>query len=110
MTINCIKPLCDMLTIQDSRMVVVCLEGLENILKIGNSDLVIGSNPYSTIVEEAYGTKLYMCIMSCHYFCYLYTGLEKIEFLQMHSSNNIYMLAGRIIEKYFSGVDVSNVN
>lgn len=33
------------------------------------------------------------------------TGLDKIEYLQMHSSDRIYKLAGRIIEKYFSEDD-----
>ena len=40
---------------QDSRMVIVTLEGLENILKVGNKDPVNGVNPFSLQVEEAYG-------------------------------------------------------
>jgi len=31
---GCIKPLCDLLVYLDPRIVTVCLEGLENILKV----------------------------------------------------------------------------
>jgi len=84
-SIGCIKPLCDMLTVQDSRIVLVTLEGLENILKVGQQDVRKngGVNPYSVLIEEAF-------------------GLDKIEYLQNHNSENIYHLAYRIIEKYFS--------
>lgn len=33
-TQSCIKPLCDLLTCADPRIIVVALEGLENILKV----------------------------------------------------------------------------
>ncbi len=32
---GCIKPLCELLTVADARIVTVALEGLENILKVG---------------------------------------------------------------------------
>ena len=56
-SIGCIKPLCDMLTVQDSRIVLVTLEGLENILKVGQLDVRRngGVNPYSVLIEEAFG-------------------------------------------------------
>ena len=45
-----------MLTVQDTRMVIITLEGLENILKVGQTDSKDGGvNPYSILVEEAYG-------------------------------------------------------
>ena len=31
---GCIKPLCDTLTVNDTRIIIVALEGLENILKV----------------------------------------------------------------------------
>lgn len=40
----------------------------------------------------------------------VYVGLEKIEYLQLHSSDKIYALAGRIIEKYFSENDGTSDN
>ena len=54
-SIGCIKPLCDMLTVQDSRIVIITLEGLENVLKVGQNDAKGGVNPYSLLIEEAYG-------------------------------------------------------
>ncbi|KAM3704677.1 hypothetical protein ACJW31_03G023700 [Castanea mollissima] len=40
---GCIKPLCDLLICPDPRIVTVCLEGLENILKVGEADKNSGS-------------------------------------------------------------------
>ena len=56
-SIGCIKPLCDMLTVQDTRIVLITLEGLENILKVGEADTGKngGVNPFSVLIEEAYG-------------------------------------------------------
>ena len=56
-SVGCIKPLCDMLTVQDARIVIITLEGLENILKVGQNDAASngGVNPYSLLIEEAYG-------------------------------------------------------
>lgn len=31
---GCIKPLCDLLTVEDNKIISVALEGLENILKV----------------------------------------------------------------------------
>jgi hypothetical protein len=31
---NCIRPLCELLTVNDVRIITVALEGLENILKV----------------------------------------------------------------------------
>lgn len=50
---GCIKPLCDLLSVQDSKVVVVILEGLENILRVGSKSGV--ENPYAVLIEEAYG-------------------------------------------------------
>ncbi|RZC89128.1 hypothetical protein C5167_030818 [Papaver somniferum] len=35
---GCISPLCNLLTCPDPEIVMICLEGLENILKVGESD------------------------------------------------------------------------
>ncbi len=34
---GCIKPLCDLLTVMDVKIVEVALDGLENILRVGES-------------------------------------------------------------------------
>ncbi|CAK5280485.1 unnamed protein product, partial [Mycena citricolor] len=37
---GCIKPLCDLLTMMDNKLIQVALDGLDNILKIGEADKV----------------------------------------------------------------------
>ena len=81
---GCIKPLCDLLICPDPRIVTVCLEGLENILKVGEADKDMGLNS---------GVNLYaQMIDECE-------GLDKIENLQSHDNNEIYEKAVKILER-----------
>ncbi|XP_043540975.1 importin subunit alpha-6 isoform X1 [Chiloscyllium plagiosum] len=83
--LSCIKPLCDLLTVMDSKIVQVALNGLENILRLGEQEAKqngTGINPYCALIEEAY-------------------GLDKIEFLQSHENQEIYQKAFDLIEHYF---------
>lgn len=82
---GCIKPLCDLLLCPDPRIVTVCLEGLENILKIGEADKESGNsvvNVYAEIIDEC-------------------EGLDKLENLQSHDNNEIYEKAVKILERYW---------
>ncbi|KAJ6319021.1 hypothetical protein OIU76_014376 [Salix suchowensis] len=83
---GCIKPLCDLLVCPDPRIVTVCLEGLENILKVGDAEKSLGNsgevNLYAQMIEDA-------------------EGLEKIENLQSHDNNEIYEKAVKILETYW---------
>lgn len=83
---GCIKPLCDLLNCPDPRIVTVCLEGLENILKVGEAEKNMGNgenvNLYAQLVDDA-------------------EGLEKIENLQSHDNNEIYEKAVKILETYW---------
>ncbi|XP_074290853.1 importin subunit alpha-2-like [Silene latifolia] len=83
---GCIKPLCDLLVCPDPRVITVCLEGLENILKVGEAEKNIGNtgevNYYAQLIDEA-------------------EGLEKIENLQSHDNNEIYEKAVKILETYW---------
>ena len=83
---GCIKPLCDLLVFPDPRIVTVCLEGLENILKVGEAEKVLGNtggvNLYAQYIDDA-------------------EGLEKIENLQSHDNNEIYEKAVNILETYW---------
>jgi hypothetical protein len=81
---GCIRPLCDLLAVSDPRIVTIALEGLENILKIGDQDAkATGShNMMATYIAEA-------------------DGLNKIEDLQHHSNNDIYDKAIKLLETYF---------
>lgn len=82
----CIKPLCDLLVCPDPRIVSVCLEGLENILKVGEAEKSLGMtgdvNLYAQMIDDA-------------------EGLEKIENLQSHDNNGIYEKAVKILETYW---------
>lgn len=83
---GCIKPLCDLLAVQDVRIVTVALEGLENILKVGEAAAKApgggGQNPYAQLVEDA-------------------EGLDKIEALQEHQNEELYEKAVAVLEAYF---------
>lgn len=83
---GCIKPLCDLLVCPDPRIVTVSLEGLENILKVGEVEKNAGNsgevNVYAQLIDDA-------------------EGLEKIENLQSHDNNEIYEKAVKILETYW---------
>ncbi|XP_047333748.1 importin subunit alpha-like [Impatiens glandulifera] len=83
---GCIKPLCDLLVCPDPRIVTVCLEGLENILKVGDAEKNLGNtgdvNYYAQLIDEA-------------------EGLEKIENLQSHDNTEIYEKAVKILETFW---------
>ncbi|CAF0879844.1 unnamed protein product [Adineta steineri] len=66
---------------------LIALNGLDNILKLGaaESKRTNGPNPYTIMIEECY-------------------GLDKIEYLQSHENIDIYQKAFHLIETYF-GVD-----
>lgn len=94
---GCIKPLCDILTVKDVKIIQVALDGLENILAVGQMEAINTDdhmNPYALHIEEA-------------------GGLATISALQEHINMNIYHKSKSIIDKYYSeegyeeGLDVS---
>lgn len=84
---GCIKPLCDLLGCPDNKIIQVALDGLENILKVGDLDKQAAGddsvNRYALFIEEC-------------------GGMEKIHECQTNANEEIYMKAYNIIEKYFS--------
>lgn len=86
---GCIKPLCDLLTCPDIKIILVTLGGLGNILEVGEQEAVNSRgefNPYAVMIEEC-------------------GGLDLISDLQMHKNNKVYEEAKSIIDKYFHGDD-----
>jgi hypothetical protein len=83
--LNVIQPLCDLLGVVDTKIVEVALNGIENILKLGQMDANAkgAGNAYALKVEEC-------------------GGLDRIEYLQGHQNEKIYKKAFHIIEQYFS--------
>ncbi|DAZ97527.1 TPA: hypothetical protein N0F65_003013 [Lagenidium giganteum] len=77
---GCIPPL-------DSRIIHVCLDALDQILRVGEVDSnYSGENQMATYVEEA-------------------DGIELIQNLQFHEEEDIYAKAMKIIQDYFEGDD-----
>ncbi|ODQ78174.1 hypothetical protein BABINDRAFT_39771 [Babjeviella inositovora NRRL Y-12698] len=86
---GCIKPLCDLLTIADAKIIEVTLDALENILKMGEMDKEARGanvNENALYIEEA-------------------GGMEKIFDCQNSDNDKIYNKAYSIMEKYYSGED-----
>ncbi|KAH7104442.1 ARM repeat-containing protein [Auriculariales sp. MPI-PUGE-AT-0066] len=87
---GCIGPLCDLLTLMDNKLIMVALDGLENILKVGEMDREAagpsGQNLFANYVEEA-------------------GGMAVIYNLQQHENIEIYNKAFHIMDKYFPDDD-----
>ncbi|PIO28012.1 hypothetical protein AB205_0066830, partial [Aquarana catesbeiana] len=113
--LGCIKPLCDLLTVMDSKIVQVALNGLENILRLGEQEAKrngTGINPYCALIEEAYEVILGVGRLSSQndddpprVLSPPSPGLDKIEFLQSHENQEIYQKAFDLIEHYFGTED-----
>lgn len=82
-----IEPLCALLSVTDSQVVHVALDGLNNILKSLSPD-------FQLIADE---------IERCG-------GLDKIELLQTHENEDVYTLAYEIIDNYFSDETQDDAN
>ncbi|MES1910541.1 MAG: hypothetical protein MHM6MM_003118, partial [Cercozoa sp. M6MM] len=80
-----IPPLCNLLIFNDSKIVQVALDGIENILAAGQrrAAKLGGTNSYAEYVEKC-------------------GGLMKLHDLQEHQSELIYDRAVRILRTYFS--------
>lgn len=80
-----IKPLCDVLFFLDVDLLGSTLNGLENILRVGELDkpMTNNVNQMALYIEEA-------------------GGIEKIHELQSHENKEIYLKCYFIMEKYFS--------
>jgi hypothetical protein len=74
-----LPPMIEMLKCSDPKIVMVALEGVENILKVGESG---EGNKYAEIVEEC-------------------GGLDQIEGLQRHDNEDIYKKSVQILKNYF---------
>lgn len=100
---GCIRPLCELLKTMDNKIVQVALDGLENILKVGEEDKNAAGagaiNSYAAFVEEC-------------------GGMVTIHNLQHHENLEIYKKCFFIMDKYFpdeeeaeeTGVDAPKVN
>ncbi|CAI9764004.1 unnamed protein product [Fraxinus pennsylvanica] len=84
---GCIEPMCDLLVNPNEVHVIrICLEGLENILKVGEAEKNQGNtedvNVFAQMIVDA-------------------GGQEKIKNLQTHDNSEICEQAGKILETYW---------
>lgn len=77
--VGVIPPFCELLTCNDTQVIQVVLDGINNMLKMAGSEV----EGLANMIEEC-------------------GGLDKIESLQNHENIDIYKLAFDIIEHYFS--------
>ncbi|OQS04124.1 importin alpha-2 subunit [Thraustotheca clavata] len=89
---GCIPPLCSLLDVHDAKVITVALEGLENILRVGEEEGQANQtfvNAFSNLVDEC-------------------DGVEKIQMLQYSESEDIYNKSMTIIERFFQGEEVES--
>ncbi|KAG0537642.1 hypothetical protein BDA96_03G166200 [Sorghum bicolor] len=82
---GCIDAFCDMLGHSNTRLLTVCLEGLGNILKVGEQEKDSGPshvNMYAQMIEDA-------------------DGLDKIEDLLNNDNDTVYQLAAHLLETFW---------
>merc|ERR1719411_1378917 len=89
-----IPPLCALFGSSNSRIVMVALEGIENILRVGANEASKnpdGRNRHADLVEEC-------------------NGVDKLEALQSKEDVEveIYEKAAFLVKKYFDGVNMDN--
>ncbi|CAO2203443.1 unnamed protein product [Urochloa humidicola] len=86
---GCIKAFCDLLTYSDTSILMVCLEGLDNTLKVGEAEKSpwdCNVNMYAQMIEDA-------------------GWLDKIENLQNHDNSRIVEQAACLLESYWLNED-----
>jgi hypothetical protein len=79
-----IEAFCDMLKCNDPKIIMISLEAIENILRMGQHDAGAtgGENKYIVKVEEC-------------------GGLDTLEHLQRHGNDDVYEKSVKLIQRYF---------
>lgn len=85
-----IPPLCNLFDCSDPKMVMVAMEGIENILKVGKKNAEL-NKMFTEHVEEC-------------------EGLDKLEALQSHDNEEIYEKAVKILKNFFDSEEHEDMN
>lgn len=83
-----VEPLCDLLTQGDAKIILVALEALESILKLGVTQ---GCTTYAQMVQDC-------------------AGVDRMENLQEHKNNEVYEKVVSLLETYFGADDQEDEN
>jgi len=83
-----VEPLCDLLTQGDSKIILVALDALESILKLGVSQ---GSTTYAQMIQDC-------------------QGVDRMENLQEHKNQEVYEKVVLLLETYFGADDEEDEN
>ena len=87
---GCIPPLVNLLNpTNDVKIITVALEGLENMLKVGEQRMGEQGLPYNSVSQHIENAD----------------GLDKLDALQSHEEDKIYHKAVTILERYFGATD-----
>jgi len=90
---GCIKPFCNLLKMDnDPKIIAVALEGLENILKVGQADAQANGSGFNEFADHVYNAG----------------GCEFIEELQSHAQSKLAERASNIIDVYFNDDEDEN--
>jgi hypothetical protein len=84
-TNGCLRPLIELLTVSDTKIIVLVLDTLDNLLRIGKSQQEqngLADNPIAVLVEQN-------------------EALAKIEELQENTSEEVYQKAAKLLETHF---------
>lgn len=84
-----IPPLCELFTCPDAKIIMVAMEGIENILRVGKQDAAADPqniNQYADAVDHC-------------------KGIDFLEQLQHHQNEEIYNKAMTILKSYFVAED-----
>jgi len=80
---NAISALCSLLICQDTKITMVAMEGIENMIRVGQKGADnTGTNDLADLVEEC-------------------GGLDHLETLQRHDNDEVYQRAVKILTEYF---------
>ncbi len=101
-----IKPICDLLSAKDPKLIKVLLDGLCNILLVSKMTKSLKIQLKNRAISKKVAEKVGQ-LEHARIYIEEINGLNKIEELQEHENEEVYKLAYHMVEKFFSDEEVS---
>ena len=93
---NIVAPICDVLSLNDTKATIVALEALDHFLRVGREEFGSQIEENQTLeYNDDESNPVVRAVIECG-------GLNKLDSLQNHKSDEIYHLSSRIIDDYFT--------